>query len=86
MANLYALKQGLKQVKLYDFEGNEITIDLDENMTPTENANRYYSLYKKTKKAYELATEMIKETNSQILYYEEEKYFTEHIQTVCSPV
>ena len=82
MANLYAIKQGLKQVKLYDFEGNEITIDLDENKTPTENANKYYSLYKKTKKAYELAIEMIKETNSQILYYEEEKYFTEQTDSI----
>ena len=59
MANLYSLRQGLKQANLYDFEGNEICIDLDENMTPSENANRYYSLYKKTKTAYEHALEMI---------------------------
>ncbi len=82
MANLYSLKQGLKKVELYDFEGNEITIDLDENLTPTENANRYYSLYKKTKTAYEHAVEMIQETNSQILYYEEEKYFTENTNNI----
>ena len=82
MANLYSLKQGLKVATLYDFEGNEITIDLDENMTPTENANRFYSLYKKTKTAFEHAVEMIKETNSQILYYEEEKYFTENSNNI----
>ena len=78
MANLYSLKQGLKKANLFDFEGNEITIDLDENITPTENANRYYSLYKKTKTTFEHAQEMIKETKSQILYYEEQKYFTEN--------
>lgn len=82
MANLYSLKQGEKIANLYDFEGNEIKIDLDENMTPTENANRYYSLYKKTKTAYEHAIEMVKETNSQILYYEEEKYFTENTDNI----
>ena len=82
MANLYSLKQGIKAATLYDFEGNEITIDLDENMTPTENANRFYSLYKKTKTAFEHAVEMIKETNSQILYYEEEKYFTENSNNI----
>ena len=82
MANLYSLKLGLKQACLYDFEGNEIKIDLDENMTPTENANRYYSLYKKTKTAYEHAIEMVKETNSQILYYEEEKYFIENTNNI----
>ena len=82
MANLYSLKTGMKKADLYDFEGNEITIDLDENLTPTENANRYYSLYKKTKTAYEHAVEMIQETNSQILYYEEEKYFTENTNNI----
>ena len=82
MANLYSLKTGMKKADLYDFEGNEITIDLDENLTPTENANRYYSLYKKTKTAYEHAVEMIQETNSQIIYYEEEKYFTENTNNI----
>ena len=82
MANLYQIKSGEKCVNLYDFEGNEIKIDLDENKTPTENANRYYALYKKTKAAHEHAAEMIKETNSQIMYFEEIKFFTDNTNSV----
>ena len=82
MTNLYQVKQGQKKVELFDFEGNEIIIDLDENKTPTENANRYYSLYKKTKTAHEHAAEMIKETNSQIMYFEEIKYFTDNTNSI----
>jgi predicted ribosome quality control (RQC) complex YloA/Tae2 family protein len=77
MSNLYTLKQGMKNAQLYDFEGKKVEIELDENKTPTENANKYYTLYKKTKTAYEHASLMIEETNSQILYFEEMKYFVE---------
>lgn len=78
MANLYYLKTGIKQANLYDFEGNEITIDLDENMSPKDNANRYYALYKKAKSANEHAKELMKETLSQILYYEEIEFYTQN--------
>ncbi len=82
MANLYSLKQGIKCANLWDFDGNEIEIELDENLSPTDNANRYYSLYKKMKTAYKHAMEMIEETNSQILYYEEQQYFAENINNI----
>ena len=38
------------EIKAFDFDGNEVTIELDENLSGTENANKYYSLYKKSKK------------------------------------
>lgn len=78
MSNLYYIKSGIKSVDLYDFEGNEITIDLDENLSPSDNANRYYALYKKSKSANEHAQELMKETISQIMYYEEIMFFTEN--------
>lgn len=76
-ANLYNIKQS-KTVDLVDFEGNKITIELDENKTPVENVNRYYNLYKKSKTAYEHAFEMLNDTKSEILYFEEIKYYTEN--------
>ncbi|MBQ9244679.1 NFACT family protein [bacterium] len=82
MSNLYCIKQGQKDAELFDFEGNKISIELDENKTPTENANKYYALYKKTKTAFGHASEMVKETDSQILYFEEIKYFTESTDNV----
>lgn len=82
MANLYALKNSINEAVLYDFCGNEIKIELDENLTPTENANHYYYLYKKTKTAYEHAMLMIEETNSQILYFEELKFYVENSENI----
>ncbi len=81
-ANLYNIKRNEKFVNLYDFEGNEINVELDENKTPAENALRYYNLYKKSKTAYEHACEMLKETKSEILYFEEIKYFCENTNTI----
>ena len=77
MANLYSLKKGIRKTSLYDFEGNIQEIELDENLSPVDNANRYYNLYKKAKNAYEHASKMILETNSQILYFEEVSYFVQ---------
>lgn len=77
MANAYYVKSGEKQVLLYDFDGNEIKIDLDENLSVIDNANRYYGLYKKAKSANEHASSLLEETNSQILYYEELKFYAE---------
>ena len=83
MANLYYIKQGTQKAELTDFEGNKINIELDENKTPTENANKYYEMYKKAKTAHEHAAELIKETDSQILYFEEILYFTENTVNIA---
>ncbi len=77
MANLYSLEKGIRKTSLYDFEGNIQEIELDENLSPVDNANRYYNLYKKAKNTYEHAVIMINETNSQILYFEEISYFVQ---------
>lgn len=71
MANLYQLKQGVAKVKLNDFETGELVeIDMDEALSPVENANRYYKLYSKAKTAFEVATEMMVQTKERISYYE----------------
>ena len=67
---------------MFDFEGNEIVIDLDENLSPSDNANRYYNLYKKAKSANEHASELLKETQSQFLYFEELLFYSETAETV----
>ncbi len=82
MANAYYIKVGQKIVDLYDFEGNKIKIDLDENLSATDNANRYYSLYKKSKAANEHASKLLEETNSQILFYEELEFYTQNANSI----
>ncbi|MGM9994029.1 MAG: NFACT family protein [Candidatus Avigastranaerophilus sp.] len=75
-ANIYALKNIKNKTELYDFEGNKITIELDENLSAAQNITRYYNLYKKTKTAYDHAKIMIENTNSELLYFEEQKFYT----------
>ena len=71
MANLYQLKQGVSKVRLNDFETGELVdIDMDESLSPVENANRYYRLYSKAKTAFEIASEMMKKTQEKIEYFE----------------
>ena len=82
MANLYQLKRGISKTVLNDFEtGEPIEIDMDEALTPVENANRYYKLYNKAKTAYEIASEMIGKTKTNIDYYENIIFQTEMAKT-----
>ncbi len=78
MANSYFIKKGEKGVNLKDFNGNDIFIELDENFSVTENANKFYTLYKKMKSANAHASSLIEETLSQIRYFEEMLYYCEN--------
>lgn len=78
VANLYQIKPLLKKIDLENFEtGKKIAIELDPVLSPIENANRYYRLYKKTKSAYEYAKQMVEETNTQLEYYTEQKFYVD---------
>jgi len=50
MANLYQIKPYMKELKTFDFEGNEITIPLPELKNINEIGNYYYNLAKKAKR------------------------------------
>lgn len=58
-ANLYALSRGMTQVVLTDYEDwheesqsyGDISIALDERLTPSANAQKYYKKYAKARKA-----------------------------------
>ncbi|GAX86941.1 conserved hypothetical protein [Lebetimonas natsushimae] len=50
MANLYQIKPFMKEIKTYDFEGNEITIPLPKLKNINEIGNYYYNLSKKAKR------------------------------------
>ena len=55
-ANMYRIKTGdtsFTTVNFYSENGEEITIPLDEMLTPSENAQRFYKIYRKAKTARE---------------------------------
>lgn len=72
-ANLYALKDGEKQavvVDYYDEEMPEITISLDERLSPANNAQKYFKKYNKSKTAAEELTKQIKMAEKELDYLE----------------
>lgn len=78
MAHSFEFKESEKKVTIKDYETDEnVVIELDETKNIIENANNFYKLYKKAKASFEHATELLKETEIQIKYFEEQKYFVQ---------
>jgi predicted ribosome quality control (RQC) complex YloA/Tae2 family protein len=70
-ANLYALEKGLKSARLvnfYDPEQAELTIELDEMLTPVQNAQRYYALYRKADTAEKKLFGLIEQGELELTY------------------
>lgn len=67
----YNLKPGAKELQALNYYTNEnITIPLDETLTPQENSQKYFAKYNKQKRTYEALTELIQETSDDIHYLE----------------
>ena len=83
-ANSYRIKNGEKSVTLTDFEtGKDIEIQLDENLSAIENAQRYFKLYNKIKRACEIAQKMAQDTKEQILYNKQLLYDIENTDSLA---
>ncbi|MBZ4682618.1 MAG: hypothetical protein PWP46_646 [Fusobacteriaceae bacterium] len=68
-ANLYSIKPYKKNIELFDFYNNKnITISLDENLTPQENLNNYYKKYNKLKRKLEYNIIREKEIKKELEY------------------
>ena len=70
-SNLYALRKGMKTVRLadyYDPEGREVDIPLDPLLTPQQNAARYYKEYNKAKTAEVVLGEQIEKGKRELEY------------------
>lgn len=71
-AYIYKIKFGDKNVEVEDFYNNneKIIITLDPNLSPSENAQRYFKKYNKLKKANEELTVLIEENIDEKKYLE----------------
>ncbi|WLD95097.1 NFACT family protein [Alkalihalobacillus sp. AL-G] len=70
-ANIYQLKKGMKEAVVpnyYDEKAEEITIPLDLQKTPSENAQFYYKKYNKLKKSVQYIHEQITATTLEANY------------------
>ncbi|MDL4840004.1 Rqc2 family fibronectin-binding protein [Aquibacillus rhizosphaerae] len=73
-ANMHTLKQGDKSatvIDYYDPDQNEITIELNPNKTPSENAQSYFKTYQKLKKSKKMVIQEIAKAEQEINYLDE---------------
>ncbi len=72
-ANLYRLKKGMTEAVLPDWndpDGGTITVPLDNKLTPSQNAQRYFRKYQKARSAREIAAEQRDKTLAEADYLE----------------
>ena len=72
-ANLYRVERGASSVELenwYDEKGGIIKIALDSALSPSQNAQRYFKIYNKQKRAKEILTPMLKDAQAELSYAE----------------
>ncbi|MBS1473744.1 MAG: fibronectin/fibrinogen-binding protein [Massilimaliae sp.] len=70
-ANLWAFRKGDRFVTVqnfYDENCAEVTIPLDEALTPAQNAQKYYTEYRKAKTAEEKLLELIAKSEQELIY------------------
>lgn len=67
----YHLESGAKKLEALNYYTNEmITIPLDDQLSASENAKKYFDRYGKLKRTYEALTTLIEETKDEIIHLE----------------
>ena len=72
-ANLYQLQKGMTEAVLPDWndpEGGTITVPLDNKLTPSQNAQKYFKKYQKARSAREIAAQQRDKTLAEMDYLE----------------
>ena len=70
-ANLYRVERGMTSIELDDWyseTGGKVKISLDETLSPSKNAQRYFKTYNKYKRAKEILTPMLEKEEREIEY------------------
>ena len=73
----YLIKKGQQSALLtnYTESGEEsVLVELDENLTPTENAQKYFKLYRKKKTTFNASKEQLLQTEKELYYYSTIKF------------
>ncbi|WP_129596364.1 Rqc2 family fibronectin-binding protein [Anaerophilus nitritogenes] len=72
-ANLHTIKKGDKSIEVmnfYDENCTTIKIALNEHLTPSQNAQKYFKKYTKSKNAQNEIDTQLKDTDNEITYFE----------------
>ncbi len=81
-ANIHLVKPGAKSVKLVNYyDGKEIEIPLDEKLSPSKNAQRFFKKYSKAKTAIHEKQAQLEENEQDIKYLESVLHSVDMAQT-----
>lgn len=72
-ANLYAVKKGMAEVEVinyYDADSEMVKIPLSQRLSPSENAQKYFTKYQKAKKSIDIIKEQIRLAQQEYEYFE----------------
>ena len=70
-SNMYMLKKGMTKASLIDYSDEnmpEVEIELEINLTPSQNAQKYYKKYNKMKTAEEYLAVQIEQSEKELAY------------------
>ncbi len=82
-ANVYKSFNYAKSIDLFDYINNQnVTIELDETKTLSENAQKYYKLYTKSKNTRKKSEEMLNNLNIELKYLENILYSIERAENI----
>ena len=73
-SNIHAVGKGMESVTVVNFYDDgmpEITIPLDKDLSPSENAQKYFGQYAKEKRAHAALTGLIVKTEEELIYFEQ---------------
>ncbi|MGN1401727.1 MAG: NFACT family protein [Bacillus sp. (in: firmicutes)] len=72
-ANIYQLSQGMSEIEVvnyYDDQGGTVTIPLNPQKSPSQNAQYYFTKYQKAKNAMEIVTEQVRLAEEEVAYFD----------------
>jgi len=72
-ANIYSIQKGMTMLKTQNFYDNncsDIEIPLDSNLTPSENAQKYFKKYNKEKRTFAAVQIQMKQNDEELKYLE----------------
>jgi predicted ribosome quality control (RQC) complex YloA/Tae2 family protein len=72
-AHMYAVSRGDNEVTVvnfYDEDSKEVTIPLDQQKSPSENAQSYFKKYQKAKASVLAVIDQLEKTNDEVTYFE----------------
>lgn len=79
VSNLYKLKINEEKVILFNYYTNsDIEIDLDKNLSPSKNVEKFYQKYAKCKRRKECLIQREIDIKKELAYFEEQKHYLDN--------